>query len=67
MPSTKVELGHSDKALDGVIDGRQGEQDLGVCHEVGDTFEHRSWLEDKSRQRHSTQVCSWSQLADDVR
>ena len=66
MPPTEVELGHGDKALDGVVDAWQGEQDLGVRHEVGDPLEHRSRLEDKSRQRHSTQVGAWSQLADDV-
>lgn len=67
MPPTEVELGHGDKALDGIIDARQSKQNLGVCHEIGDAFEHRSWLENEGRQRHSTQVGAWSQLADDVR
>lgn len=66
MPSTQVEFGHSNKALDGVIDARKSKQYLGVRHEVGDSLEHRSRLEDKGGQRHSAQVGAWSQLADDV-
>lgn len=66
VPSTKVELSHGDKALDGVVDVRQSEEDLRMSHKVCDSFEHGSWLENESRQCHSTQVSARSQLADDV-
>lgn len=66
MPSTEIELGNGDEALDGVIDGGQSKKNLRMCHEVCDSLEHRSRLENKGRQCHSAQVGAWSQLADDV-
>jgi hypothetical protein len=66
VPSTQVEFSDGDKALDRVVDVRQSEEDLRMSHKIRDAFEHRAWLEDKSRQRNSTQVGAWSQLADDV-
>ena len=34
VPSTKIELDHGDKALDGVVDCGHGEECFGVCHEA---------------------------------
>ena len=66
MPPTQIKLGHRDEPLDRIVDGGHGEESFGVCHEIGDAFQHRLGLEDEGRQRDAGQVGAWPQLADDV-
>lgn len=47
VPAGQVELGDGNKTLDRVVDGGQGKESVGVCHEIGDSFQHAAGLQDE--------------------
>ena len=54
MPTTQIELDNGDEALDGVIELGDGEEHLGMAHEVGYAFQHASRFENEGGQDDST-------------
>ena len=66
VPAAQVELGDRYKASHGVVDGGDGEEDLGVGHEVGDALQHALRLEDEGGQSDAGEVGAGAELADDV-
>ena len=49
VPARQVELGDGDETLDRVVDSGQGEEGVGVRHEVCDSLQHAAGLQNESR------------------
>ena len=54
MPATQIKLNDRDEALNGVVELGDGEEHLGVAHEVGYALQHASRLENEGGQNDST-------------
>ena len=54
MPATQIKLNDGDEALYGIVEFGDGEEHLGVAHEVGYAFQHASRFENEGGQDDST-------------
>jgi hypothetical protein len=66
VPAGQVELGDGDETLDRVVDSGKGQEGVGVCHEIRDSFEHAAGFQNEGREGDTRELGAWSQLADDV-
>ena len=56
MPATQIKLNDGDEALYGIVEFGDGEEHLGVAHEVGYALQHTSWFKDEGGQDDSTEI-----------
>lgn len=56
MPAAKIELNNRNEAQDRIIEFGDGQEHFRVTHEVCNTFQHTSRLEDKGGQYNSAEI-----------